>query len=48
MQQIDMVRGELNVERTSRDNKFGERLEKCELNGERSLDEIYGYKEQLR
>lgn len=48
LQQVDMVRGELSLERTSRDSKLAERLEKCELNGERSLDEMYGYKEQLR
>lgn len=48
MQQIDMVRGELSLERSSRDTKMNERIEKCELNGERALDEIFSYKEQLR
>lgn len=40
-----MVRGELSLERSSRDTKLNERLEKCELNGERALDEIFSYKE---
>lgn len=48
MQSIEMVRGELSLERTARDAKLSERIEKCELNGERSLDEILAYKEQLR
>lgn len=48
LQQIDMVRSELNLERQSRDAKLSERVEKCELNGDRSLDEIFSYKEQLR
>jgi len=43
-----MVRGELSHERSARDAKSVERIEKCELGGERALDEIFSYKEQLR
>ena len=38
----------MSLERGSKDQKVQERLEKMELNGERALDEICAYKEQLR
>lgn len=38
----------MSLERGSKDQKVQERLEKMELSGERALDEICAYKEQLR
>lgn len=48
LQQIEMVRGELTMERSSRDSTTNDRLQKLELNGQRALDEIFGYNEQIR
>jgi len=36
------------MDRASKDQRIQERLEKNELSGERALDEIFSYKEQLR
>ena len=47
-QQLDILRNDLSMDRTSKDQRLQERLEKTELNGERVLDEIFAYKEQLR
>lgn len=47
-QQIDIARNDMSLERVSKDQKVQERLEKAELSGERALDEICAYKEQLR
>jgi len=40
-----MVINDINMERASNDSKSKGRLDKIELNGEKALDEIYGYKE---
>lgn len=42
------MRSDLTMDRTSKDQKMTERLEKAELNGDRALDEIYSFKEQMR
>jgi hypothetical protein len=39
------MRSDLTMDRTSKDQKTTERLEKAELNGDRALDEIYSFKE---
>ena len=36
------------MERSSRDSTMNDRLQKVELNGQRALDEIFGYNEQIR
>lgn len=36
------------MERSSRDATMNDRLQKLELNGQRALDEIFGYNEQIR
>ena len=48
LQQIEMVRGDLTMERSSRDSTTNDRLQKLELNGQRALDEIFAYNEQIR
>jgi len=47
-QQIELLRNELSMDRTAKDQRIQERLDKNEVNGERALDEIFSYKEQLR
>ena len=48
LQQLEMLKGELTLERSSRDSNVNERLQKLELNSQRALDEIFGYNEQTR
>ena len=47
-QQIEISRHDLNLERTTKDQKVTERLDKIEFSAERTLDEISSYKEMLR
>ena len=42
------MRSDLTMDRNSKDQKMAERVEKAELNGDRALDEIYSFKEQVR
>lgn len=48
LQQIDIAKNELNLERNQRESKVLDQIEKVDMNGEKALDEIYTFKEQLR
>lgn len=48
MQQLDIVRSDINLERASKEQKIQEKLEKNEINCQKALDEINASKEQLR
>lgn len=48
MQQIEILKGELTMERSSRESSLNERIHKIELNSQRGLDEVFGYNEQIR
>lgn len=48
MQQLDIVRSDINLERASKEQKIQEKLEKNEIGCEKALDEINAQKEQLR
>jgi len=45
MQQLDIVRSDINLERASREQKIQEKLEKNEVGCEKALDEINAHKE---
>jgi hypothetical protein len=40
MQQLDIVRSDINLERASKEQKIQEKLEKNEVSCEKALDEI--------
>ena len=47
-QDMDLLRSEINMDRASREQRILERLEKCELGGERLQDEVTQTKELHR
>lgn len=47
-QMIDIMRNDLSIDRSSKEQKFFDRVDKLEISGERAIDEIVAFKEQLR
>jgi gas vesicle protein len=45
---IENAKNEILMDRSAKDQKILDRVDKVDINGERALDEIYSYKEQLR
>ena len=42
---IDILKNDLNLDRSSKEQKFYDRIDKLEIGGERAIDEIVGFKE---
>jgi hypothetical protein len=45
LQQIEIVRNDINMDRSSRDCKMQEKVDRIDVNGEKALDEIYTFKD---
>lgn len=48
MQNIELLKNDINIDRGTKESKIIERLDKNEISGERALDEIVQFKETIR
>ena len=48
LQQLEIVKTDLIMERQHSNNKLKDHLEKVDINSEKALDEVYTFKEQIR